>query len=341
MVLACLFLAMAVLSMGPALAQSSSQATSADGPWTEAGLSDPSLLRYSEGSLTITEPGTVIENEEIYGRLTIEAPGVIIRNSWIYTEGFWTIWAPAGFLTIENSEIGHPDHLNERGIGGDNIVMRFVEIHHVEDGVKIGSNSTYEGLYIHDLKAPRPDAHTDAIQDDGGAHDSVVRGSYIESEIPGGTSAILIKSDFGLGHDITIENNYLNGGGYTIHVRDGGEGDPYNIIIRNNRFGRDYFYGLFASDNNDNVTLEGNVWDDTGELLDINTQVPVASTMPQGTTSQGGGVSDSSSQAVGSPDSASDGGGIGAWIIVGTLLFALGGVSALAASSFWRRSRTH
>jgi hypothetical protein len=307
----------------------------------------------------------VIENEEIYGTVTIEAPGVIIRNSWIYSEGFWTVWAPAGFLTIENSVIGHPDHINQRGIGGDNITMRAVEIHHVEDGVKIGSNSTYEGLYIHDLRAPGPDGHTDAIQDDGGAHDSVVRGSYIESEIPGGTSAILIKSDAGLGHDLLFEGNYINGGAYSFYSRDGGHGVPYNITVRNNRFGRDYFYGLFDVDG-DGVTFEGNMWDDTSEPVDVTSEVPsnatpaapapptvapapptggattvVSTTTTLAASSTTAPLSTSTvSLVAAAPDAPSGGDGVWSWVIIGTLLFVLGATSALAAASFWRRSQT-
>ncbi|MDH3398564.1 MAG: hypothetical protein OEM81_12150 [Acidimicrobiia bacterium] len=240
--------------------------TPENGPWAGAGLSDPSILTYSQGTRTITTPGTVIENEEIYGTLFIEAPGVVIRNSWIYNEGFWTIWAPAGYVTIEDSLIGHPDHRNERGIGGDNMTVRRVEFEYLEDAIKIGSNSLYEQVYIHNLAAGGP-GHQDGIQDDGGAHNSTVRNSYIETLIPGGTSAVIIKSDFGLGHDLLFEGNYMNGGTYTFYSRDGGHGDPYNITVRNNRFGRDYVYGLFSIDGN-GTTLEGNVWDDTGAPLD-------------------------------------------------------------------------
>ena len=43
-----------------------------------------------------------------------------------------------------------------------------------------------------------------------------------------------------------IEDNLLDGGNYTIYVRDGGHGPPMDVVIRGNRFGRRAVYGALC-----------------------------------------------------------------------------------------------
>ena len=50
-----------------------------------------------------------------------------------------------------------------------------------------------------------------------------------------------------------------------------GAGAPTNCKLLNNRFGRDYHWGVLINDSPNSV-ISGNVWDDTGELMDINNQ---------------------------------------------------------------------
>jgi hypothetical protein len=66
---------------------------------------------------------------------------------------------------------------------------------------------------------------------------------------------------------VLIENNYLNGGAYTIYSRDyeNGYGPPTNVTIRGNSFGRDYLYGILSEDGSQ--TWENNRWADTGEQI--------------------------------------------------------------------------
>ena len=41
-------------------------------------------------------------------------------------------------------------------------------------------------------------------------------------------------------------------------------------MVINNRFGRDYQFTPLMDESQGGVTITGNVWDDTGELMDIN-----------------------------------------------------------------------
>jgi hypothetical protein len=217
--------------------------------------------------LTITQDGAVIQNLEIRGKVTVNARNVVMRNVWVYTNNAWSIYVqPGKSLLIEDSEIGHPSHPGFRGIGGNNVTARRLDIHHVEDGIKLGSNTLYENVRVHDLDSPDSDPHSDAVQADGGQRNAVVRNSYLDATGRRGlgNAAVFIKSGQGPLDNITISGNYLNGGNYVIFVREhGSNGVPTNVTIRNNSIGSDYQFGLAVIDGP--VTWYNNVWDGNGK----------------------------------------------------------------------------
>ncbi len=242
----------------------------------ETGLSDPSILTVHQGNLVVETDGAVIENREIRGSLTIRANNVTVRNVWVYTTSFWTVYVESGSLLIENSEIGSAGSVGERGIGGDNIVGRYLDIHHVEDGVKLGDNMLLEHVWIHDLDSNSPSPHADAIQGDGGSSGSTIRYSILDSTGPlgMGNAAALIETDLGPISNVVIENSYLNGGNYTLFVLDGndGYGKPTGVEFLNNTFGLDNNYGWLSTDSQ--LVWEGNYLED-GRVLD-SSGVPIS-----------------------------------------------------------------
>jgi hypothetical protein len=226
-------------------------------------------LTVHEGDLTVSQDGEVVENLEIRGELRITANNVVVRNVWVYTTSFWTIYVQSGSATFQDVEIGHPDFVGERGIGGDNISASNLDIHSVEDGIKIGSNVVYNGVRVHDLRSRSSSPHADAVQADGGSSNVVIKNSSLDSSGPlgNGNAAVIIKSDLGSLSNITFTNNYLNGGNYTVYVRDGGYGMPSNITFTNNRIGPNRAYGILSIDGP--IVWENNVLASTGELIDI------------------------------------------------------------------------
>jgi hypothetical protein len=253
------------------------------------GLADPSLLEFHDGGMTVTEDGTVIENMEIHGRVEVHAKDVVMRNVWVYANDFWTILVrEGGELLIEDSEIGHPEYLNERGIGVDNVVARNVYIHDVEDGIKLGSNSLYENVVVEHLDSPSPDPHADALQADGGASNSIVRDSVLDSTGPlgSGNAAVFLKSDLGPISNITITDSFFNGGSYTVYVRDGGYGMPTDVTIADNRIGSSHVFGLLSTDGP--IDWSNNVWAANGQPATEGSSPPpsvtTTSTLPRTTT---------------------------------------------------------
>ena len=67
-----------------------------------------------------------------------------------------------------------------------------------------------------------------------------------------------------------MEENWLNGGNFTVYFTDKGVGygDPTNCRLVNNLFGRDYSFGVLQTTGY--VYVAGNRWEDTLELMDIN-----------------------------------------------------------------------
>ena len=240
-----------------------------------AGLSDPNALQVHQGDMTVTQSGAVIENLEIRGTLRIQAPNVTVRNVWVYTSSFWTVYVDEksnASLNIEYSEIGHPSHVGQRGIGGHNIRAKCIDIHHVEDGIKLGNNVVYDRIHVHHLASKSGSPHADAVQDDGGSRNAVVKNSTLNASSPllSGNAAVIVKSDLGASRDITFVNNYLNGGAYVIFVRNGGHGMPQNVVFENNRIGDKFAYGVLSADGP--VGWSGNVWASTGEPVDVGAQ---------------------------------------------------------------------
>ena len=56
-----------------------------------------------------------------------------------------------------------------------------------------------------------------------------------------------------------IEENWFNGGGYTLYCSDDA---PAGVYVRNNRFGRDYHPENWIV-TGDCAEWTGNIWDDT------------------------------------------------------------------------------
>jgi hypothetical protein len=329
-------------------------------PAPAVGLLDPDALSLFAGSYVADVDNSVVENLEIHGDLRIRAENVTVRNVWVYGTGPWTVFVEEGSVTLEHVEIGHPDFPGERGVGGDNVTARYVDIHHVEDGIKLDSNSLYEYIYVHDLDTLADGPHADAIQADGGAKNSIVRHAVLDSSGPLGTgnAAIILKSDLGSIDNIRIEDSYLNGGAWTFYSREGGNGNPTNVVLDNVQFGPVQEYGLMSIDGF--VYAEGSVRDSDGneiilpELVREGESVPPTaedatpeavgpeSTAPDSAPSVDAGVGESpdgESQPEAAADLPDESGLDPAVLAALTIAFVLGALVAGAAIVFVQRSR--
>lgn len=233
------------------------------------GPSDPSLL-VPTGSITADVDGMVIENVDITGTLVVEADNVTIRNFRIDAQG-----ASYGINASWNNNIliedGEIINAGSAGLMGKNLTARRLNIHHVgKDAMKIHSNSLIEACWVHEI-GMSPGAHADANQTRSGSNITFRGNNFdIPVGVPGHLSNAcqIIQDEVGPIDNILLEGNWFNGGNYTIYLAHEDFGGPTNCVVRNNRFGRDYQYGTMSAEVP--FVAEGNVWDDTGELLDWN-----------------------------------------------------------------------
>lgn len=262
-----------------------------DWPYTDnTGLTNPNNLTIVNGDTTITETGATVSNLDVRGTLTIQADNVTVRNCRVWIGAFWGIVVVSGYsgILIEDCEIGK-DYVNSsKGIlisasDSTEVTIRRCYIHHVGDGIFGGTvgdatpkcKITVQDCYITDIRETdgndsedtQSDHQGDGMEFLGQLRETLIKHNHIE--VPSDqTSCLLFDAHWGNMEDITIENNLLNGAGYTIYTRITDEYTFGGLTIIDNHFGRDYNFGIHSNDvDSSDLTAYGNVWDDTGEAV--------------------------------------------------------------------------
>ncbi len=219
----------------------------------------------TSGALRVTTPGATLSGLDVTGGIVVDAPGVTIANSLIHGEGDYGILVRSGSLTLTDSTIRGFDN----GLAGDGWTARRVEItgQH-DDGVKLGSNVLLADSWIHTFD-PSPGAHSDGAQlQSGEVNVTVTHNSIDPTSASGesGNSALFIAPDLGPSSPgpVTITNNLLGGGNYTLYCVDGNNGQYTiaNITITGNTFTGKPNYGPTRIDVP--VTFSNNVHEGTG-----------------------------------------------------------------------------
>lgn len=217
----------------------------------DTGVPAGTTLRTS-GSLTITTPGTVIDGYDIAGTVQIRASNVTIRNSRIRGAGWQLVEVSDGLtgVVIDHCELdgrGSSGFENSMGVSGP-AAVRSSHIYGVENGITPGTGSVIENNYIHGLLAPG-DPHYDGIQIDGGLANITIRHNTIINPHDQ-TAAVMIDNYFGAVDNVTVEDNYLAGGGYTVYSDGQFRADPItNVSFINNAMQRGR-WGYASIENN-------------------------------------------------------------------------------------------
>ena len=221
----------------------------------------------NSGGMSITKDGTVVDAKNISGTVYVEADNVTIKRSKIAGYGFAVVQVANGSknVVITDCDIdGKGSSAGSMGVIGPATVLRS-DIRGVENGVTPSSGSVVQDNYIHDLAAPGS-PHYDGLQMDGGLSNIVVRHNTVDLSEHGQTSAVMIDNYFGSISNITVDNNRLLGGGYTVYA-DGrfNSNKITGVSFTNNRLGKGgYGYALISPFP---VTWSGNVDDRTGNTV--------------------------------------------------------------------------
>jgi hypothetical protein len=201
------------------------------------------------GDLVITKDGAVVSGLDIRGAVDVNASNVMLRNSRMRTGRFDVVHIKPGMkgVVIQDCEIDGVGAGNDgsNGIRGSGTFLRN-NIHHVENGITLDGSAMIQDNYIHDLLASGS-PHYDGIQIDGGisnvtiTHNTVIN-SYNQ------VSAVMIDNYFGPISNISVDNNLLMGGGYTVYSSAQFNGGPVTgVSFTNNRMGKGQWgYSAFA-----------------------------------------------------------------------------------------------
>jgi hypothetical protein len=247
-------------------------AQSPSGCWPDAtntGVPAGTALTPS-GSITITTAGAVVSGLDINGTVNINANNVTFQSSRVTSNDFVVVRIQNGRtgVVIQDVEVNGVGTGNDgdNGIAGEGATIRRVNIYNVENGLTpMSSNSPMllEDSYIHDLKSSG-EPHYDGIQIDGGLANITIRHNTVSNPF-GQTSAVMIDNWFGTIANVTVDNNRLMGGGYTVYS-DGQftGGSITGVSFTNNRLKKGQ-YGYSSINHNTNLTWSGNVDDVTGQ----------------------------------------------------------------------------
>lgn len=230
----------------------------------------PGIQLKESGSVEITQPGAVLEGLRVRGVIVIAADNVTVRNTLVQSDSPQQLIRIKGGATgvlIENVEV---DNLDGTGIGiyfqGGSGTVRYANIHSAEDGIRIESNNvTVENSYIHDLFR-HPGGHHDTIQIRRGDNVTIRNNNlqiYNAATNDPMNAAIQIGSLVGTDRisNLRVIGNLMNGGNFTVN--GGGRGEVESAVYEDNRFGRNFRYGVRGNLEN-STWAESNVWDDDG-----------------------------------------------------------------------------
>lgn len=246
----------------------------------------------SRGWITISGNGAIFSGYQTNLNVDVTANNVLISNCQINTpgaNGFAISLRTTDGVTIQNCTIGGL----RPGGGSDNADQYHLQFA-VKDIYSTCTNTTIKGCqfydtantlsfvgsvliednFIHNMGYDASD-HVDSIINGGGGSGMTIRHNTIFNEL-NQTAGIALYQDFGTPVNVTIDNNLLGGGGYTIYA-GGGASAGHDVKITNNHFTTRFYtnsgnfgpYTAFQPGDPGNV-WSGNVWDDgpnVGQLL--------------------------------------------------------------------------
>ena len=234
------------------LTQVPQQATSGNG-WS-----------YSNGTITVTGTNAVLDKISTAAGIDVRASGVTINQSRVY--GALTgspgigLEPAANNTTIENTLIAGTNPTNGTMLVGvkdvqgtpvTGTVINKCNIYNTSSGIQI-YQGTIENSYIHDLG----NTGTEHLEDynstgNSGYPVTIFHNTLLNRQSQ--TAAVYEGADFSPSQNITVNDNLLAGGGYTVYgggIGVGSQADPMNIVFTNNIFSQIYFanYGSYGPD---------------------------------------------------------------------------------------------
>ena len=228
------------------------------------------------GYADVTGNGANLSGLRIPGNVDVSGNNVTLNNVSITVSGGGDTYGVdlrhTANVTIEHSSIQGTDlttgRLGEgiKDVYGDATGTKVLNnnIQKTDTAVQI-FQGTIQGNYIHNL-GMIPTDHVNGITTNGDTHPLLIQNNTILNKF-GQTDAIGLFQDFSVVSNVTINDNLLAGGGYSLYGGEGSQGQSSNIKVTNNQFSTMYFknggaYGPVAYFDNQGPgnTWTGNTW---------------------------------------------------------------------------------
>lgn len=223
----------------------------------------PGTTLTNSGSLTINTNGAVVQNLNISGDIIVNANNVTIRNCRITSGGYYPIrWEGDSGLLVEDTEIIGTNYNVTAGMSFSNYTARRVFVTGSADGFKADSNVLIENCYVTGLGIG-PDTHNDGVQTTGGSNVTLRHNTFKLGGQSGVSAVVQVGNEWGTNSNWVIENNLIDGGGWSINASNNPGQNP-NFQIINNRFTRRAGYGPGGVGG---ATWSGNIYDDNGATV--------------------------------------------------------------------------
>lgn len=248
------------------------------------GVPPGTRLTVHEGDLTVSTPGTVIDGLDVHGRILVKADDVTVRRTFVRggkapgpnVKALVSAWFGAKNFVIEDSTLKsqYPSAW-QNGLQGYNFTARRLDVSNVVDNALIqGDDASILDSWFHDTTwySPHPQqpdnqTHNDNLQIEGGHH-LLVQANFFEEAA---NTSIMITQNAGQTADVQVVGNWFHGGGAcNINMAEKGGGPILGFHLHHNRFGVPRL-GKCAVlvPRTSQVTLDGDVWDATGEPVAI------------------------------------------------------------------------
>jgi hypothetical protein len=226
---------------------------------TNTGVPAGTALTQSNGTLTVTVDGTVIDGKKIVGGIEVAAKNVVIKNSSISKSangaggsGVVNVH-PGASATIENSTLDGTNSthsciwhegtsMTAKGNNCFGVNDGIFSWATVEGGSGAGDNFDIEGNYLHDFTVNAANGHIDGYQTEG-ASNGVIRHNTIDV-VEEQNASVSIWNSRTDADNIVIDDNLFAGAGFSIYVEDyspseqspAGGYSVTNVKVTNNKF---------------------------------------------------------------------------------------------------------
>ena len=224
----------------------------------------------SGGYLEVSGNGANLTGLKVNGNIDVSANNVTINDVKVNCGGDGSMGISlrhTSNVTIENSNINGLNTTSNRlmvgikDIYGDatGTVVQNDNITKTSTAVQIYAG-TIENNYIHEPGMATGD-HINGVTTNGDDQPLLIQHNTILNNFAQ-TDAIGLFQDFSTVSNVTINDNFLAGGGYTIYGGTGTYGQTSNIVVTNNTISTMYYpqggyYGPVAAFDS---TAPGNVW---------------------------------------------------------------------------------